>query len=546
MKSKHTSIYLFIVSVTTMLISSCTLFIDDNLVGLDLPEYHGNGYDAPTHEKGENYDVTYQYQPSTKVLTNAEQVKHVRHYFSDKNDFIHIVFFDKDTPEEDLPKVGQPIISTNAEIFPKGLFDIVQKCTKLKNGYAVISRHAQPREIFKELELNAKAPLYFQDYDFLDEDSVEHHVHISDDGTTATIDGENHNANGMHKIKRVDIPFGIPFGSVYLPLSLSWNPKNNPNHPFEASFSGSVMLGVTCNIHISVLDGCDLSIEAGVWLDAEGEVKVHTPTKPRLWKSFRKDFLIMAGPVPLFPKIAFRIYTQFEAKAYAKIGYHLQQSITLAGGESSDGEGDGGTKESEFTFEAGLEGSVQIPKITATLGVGVGTPLAGVYADFSTALVGSVSLIADFKKDFYDTSEEEYLNPAEFYDVLMDDNLHLQMNPMLKLSQDTEWGLQVGVDGQSMEQLDQYKDKLDDAMNKVGDIIEDINDDIEDLDDDMIYDVDNDDREAFNEDLNKQLELIEKSKEYEEIIKAYQAQENAIEQNKEQILESIYTGLNLM
>ena len=528
MKTKHISIHLFLVTITVILFTSCTLFIDDDLVGRDLPKYQGNGYDAPVHEVGENYDVTYQYQPSTKVLTSEEEVKHVKYYTRDKYDYIHIVLFDKDTPESELPKVGQPIISTNMEKFPYGLFDIVEKCTKLKSGYAVISRHAQPREIFKVMELDTKLPVDFKDYDYLDEDSVMHHVHISDDGTTATIDGEEKSA--MHRVKGVDIPIRIQ--GLYFPLTLSWNPKKNPNHPFQASLDGSLQTGLALNVHLSLFDGCNLSIEAGVWFDVEGEIQVHKATKPHRWKTFQKMFPFMAGPVPLFPKIGVSLYTQFEGKAFANLSYHYKNTIKLVGGEDEDGSGNGSVEENEMNFEAGFQGRAKLPQIKLVLGVGVGTPLTGVYANLSTSFVPSVSLTAGFKKDFTDdTSEEEYLSPAQFYDVVTDGDVHIDINPELKLSLETDWGFEIGVDGQSMEALESSADMLQDAIGKVQETIDDLEEDIKDYAEDADLDLDNNKQDV--EDLFGEIIAEFEKDDQDQIMKELQLEADKIEDLKE-------------
>lgn len=486
MKIYHAVKTLLSVSLFTAVVASCTLFIDDDLVGLDLPKYHGNGYDEPVHEVGDWYDVTYQYQPATKVLTSEEQVKHIIYYTPDSTKLIHALFYDIDTPEDELPKVGQPIISTNSEKFPEGLYDIVVSCRKMKNFYVVMSRHAQSREIFKTLELDAKIPINITDYDYYDADSVKHHIHLVENNassSTAYIDDDG----GNRRAKKVDIPAPFP-GLFYLPFH--WQSDKEEKKHVNISLDGSLMIGPTLNVHLSLSDGVDIAAAFVLDFEIGTELKVYGKTKEKTIFSVEHAFGPVPGCiVPLFIKLGAIGSIQFEGKAYASMNYKKNWKVQAKGGDGTDSSADGGPEhheEDKLNLEAGMEGSANLPKLTIIAGIGVGTPLTGTFVNISTSLVPSASLSVSYEKDNLEEEEEpldDYESPV---DVFLwgsgDKDVHIDINPVLKLSQATEWGLEIGIDGQAMQKLDEKAAEVKESMDKVAETIERLNVRMDELD----------------------------------------------------------------
>ena len=123
MSTRYSSFSILLFAVMTL--SSCSLFIDDELEDFVLPTYDALGYEEPVKEATDDYEIVYQYNESTMLLHTAEQTQYIRKVKSDSIDFYHIIYYDINTPEEYLPKVGQPLISNNTTVFEHGLCDVV-------------------------------------------------------------------------------------------------------------------------------------------------------------------------------------------------------------------------------------------------------------------------------------------------------------------------------------------------------------------------------------------------------------------------------------
>ena len=225
-----------------------------------------------------------------------------------------------------------------------------------------------------------------------------------------------------------------------------------------------------------------VDLEVGV------ELKFYGETKEKTIYSVEKHFgPIMVGPIPIFIKIGSKGTIQFEGKAYASMSYKKNWEVDLKGGDSDDGTGDGKfvPKEDKLNLEAGMEGHANLPKLTLIAGVGVGTPLAGAFAYFSTSLVPSASVSASYEKDFLDEEEplDDYENPLDvFFWGRQDEDVHIDFNPVLKLSQATEWGFEIGIDGQAMEKLDEKAAEVKESMDKIAETIERLDARMEELD----------------------------------------------------------------
>ena len=111
--------------LTTVLLTSCNLFIDEELEE-QLIRYNGKGYDEVASETTESYSIDYQYKSTTLEL-NADNplTKHIVKVESDDSARCHVLYFDGSTPIDQLPKVGQCIVSNNLSLFPYGLCDMV-------------------------------------------------------------------------------------------------------------------------------------------------------------------------------------------------------------------------------------------------------------------------------------------------------------------------------------------------------------------------------------------------------------------------------------
>lgn len=162
----------YMLMLCTVLFTSCNLFIDEDLER-ELMEYSGKGYDKVVSDSTDTYNVSYQYKKSTMEL-NADNplTQHIVRFESIDSACCHIIYFDGVTPEHMLPKAGQHIVSTNLDLFPFGLCDLVCLVEKTGGEYMVTCKGVDVKEAFDYLQFKTTFDVndYLDEYDIYDED----------------------------------------------------------------------------------------------------------------------------------------------------------------------------------------------------------------------------------------------------------------------------------------------------------------------------------------------------------------------------------------
>ncbi len=476
MKSNHPSIYFFIMSFSMMMFSSCTLFIDDDLVGVDnLPKYEGNGYDAPVHETGEYYDVTYQYQPSTKTLHTDEEAKYVLKMNRDSADYFHYLVYDINTPHEELPIPGQCLVSSNLDKFPNGLGDKVISEKKSNKGYLVITRHASLEEIFKDLKLEANIPVSenISDYDYYDADSVLHHAKIEKNN-------QNHyNPNGPLKVAKWDTEFGLP------PFKFSLGGKPINKKAFKLLINGEVSWKSFVYVKLELWElpvvrlrnDIDLNANARISLGIKGEGKKKKPKRIEQFLIGNSDFLKgrlkwPIGPVVLVPKFGITVNFQAEANAFTTIKGGWSYHGTFGAADDPDVPQDKPSSGPDWKIEGGVMGEIDFPVIKVKFGLGCYTNIVSVNLELiGTAYAkGGLSISTDdFSTEEEEEGGEEFEDPSDVYKwALSNDIVHIDNNPEVSINWKTELGISAGVDS---EQLKEVKEAVDKAAKELSDEI---------------------------------------------------------------------------
>ena len=143
-------IFLF---TATLLLTSCTLFLEDYYNKNDVPKHTGVGYDAPVTESTDDYDLTYQFNSNVRQLTPETQRYITDVQSVDESNMVQVVSFRKDTPANLLPRIGEVITCTESELFPYGIAANVVRREETDDTYQFVTSFASMREVFKKLEL---------------------------------------------------------------------------------------------------------------------------------------------------------------------------------------------------------------------------------------------------------------------------------------------------------------------------------------------------------------------------------------------------------
>ena len=144
---KHHSLFTLVLSfLSTLWMVSCTL-IDNDLRELhDMP-----GYDNVVHIEDENMTCDYQYQDNTIVMD--QRYEPYIHRMDYEN---HKLYMYDYTPEEMLPKVGQPLISPQNAKLEWGIMHTPTKITREGNLYVFELERTTIDNAFKVFDLDGE------------------------------------------------------------------------------------------------------------------------------------------------------------------------------------------------------------------------------------------------------------------------------------------------------------------------------------------------------------------------------------------------------
>lgn len=146
--------------ITVMLLASCNLFIDDDVVNEEgfknVPEHTGEAYDAPVTTKQEGLDVTYQYKKDVRVLDKADADRYVTDVQYDAVGAFIEIHFRRDTPADVLPVNGEILMTTVSEHFKWGACHRIQYRVDEDGVYKYIGSFASIKEAFENLQIDGQ------------------------------------------------------------------------------------------------------------------------------------------------------------------------------------------------------------------------------------------------------------------------------------------------------------------------------------------------------------------------------------------------------
>lgn len=373
------NITLVLCYLVTMSLTACTLFIDEEDLPEELPTYEGTGYDERVTQKTEDFEVTYQYKETTMTLnTDDELMKYLVEVEEIDSSGAHRLYFDGNTPEHLIPRVGQCIVSNNTERFKYGLCDMVGISKKKDGRYYVLSKHTDVKDAFEYLKFKANVPVgkYLDEYDVYD-DEGNFIMHV-DNRKPATARN-----NGPAKVMAADdadddhlnvnIPFDIPNDKI-IPTLKRFGAKDKEH--VEAKIIG----GITGKVYFEA----DFDWDEGFYFDLklkDGAFEIGVDITVTLGmteskKMFGNDDLlngrvkITAGPIVIVPVFGFSFNFKLNGTLSTSISYKkpFEFSVGFKDGDFS-ASNDSGEGEFEAKFEVNATASLPIVKISVGFGL---------------------------------------------------------------------------------------------------------------------------------------------------------------------------------
>jgi hypothetical protein len=304
-----------------VMLTSCNLFIDEDLEN-QLLEYSGKGYDNVVSEQTENYTLEYQYKKTTLEL-NADHplTRHIVRVETIDSASCHIIYFDGSVSIDELPRVGQCIVSNNTELFPKGLCDKVGIVEKIGGETVLTCKGVHPQDAFEQLEFNASFPAdeFLDEYDMYDEDgNFLAHVDNREFNSRQQTRGSGDEESGLN----INIPFDVPFKSTALREKLY--SKN-----IQLSMTGGLEGKLYVNFEYSFKDGLKTSarlagaIEAGVKIS----ILAGMASPMKIWGNddlLKGKVRITVGPVVVVPVFGVHFSWQAHASVSTEIGFRKE------------------------------------------------------------------------------------------------------------------------------------------------------------------------------------------------------------------------------
>lgn len=402
---------MLVLSFPNVLFTSCNLFIDEDLEN-QLVEYSGKGYDNVVSEQGENYQVEYQYKKTTMELNaNNPLTQHIVRVESVDSARYHIIHFDASTPVDQLPRVGQHIVSSNLDLFPLGLCDLVGVVEEVGGEHLVHSKGTDVANAFEHLRFHTSIPAgdYFDEYDIYDDqgnflahiDNREEHAKARQ--TRSDEDADDH--------LDIDIPFKLPTENELMKEWLKQQKIINGDH-FKIELTGGIKAKLYADCDFSFSDGLKINfrIKDGA-VDVGVNVELTAGVSKQLFGN--NDVLngkvrIVVGPVVVVPVLGFSVNMEVKGTLTASVNYHKPFDFELgfADGDfhSSNNSGDGTLTTS---FEAA--GSFDFPVVKISVGFGLFTSDLSIRAEIYANVTTKVTLASGSAEYF----REDGKNPSD-------------------------------------------------------------------------------------------------------------------------------------
>ncbi|MCR5818851.1 MAG: hypothetical protein K6F89_07135, partial [Prevotella sp.] len=386
----------YLLILCTVMLTSCNLFIDEDLER-QLLEYSGKGYDDVVSDTTENYSIEYKYKNTTLEL-NADNplTKHILRVESNEAARCHIIHFDSSVSVDELPRVGQCIVSNNQELFPYGLCDMVGVVESENGEHILTCKGVDVNEAFDYLNFHASVPLEnpFDEYNMYDEEgNLLYHV----DNREKNARMQTRGSNGDDYFN-VNIPFDIPWSDTRL---------TNLRKKF---YSDTFKLTITGGLKGKLYTECDYSSDEGLKAGLrfkDGSIDIGIKLEVILGQSgmqkiFGNDDLlngkvrVSVGPVVIVPVFGFSINIQVWDAITTEVKYHkpLDFELGFKDGDfySNDNSGDG-----TITTSFEVSGNFHFPVVKLSLGFGLFTSDLSIRFETFFRLATKISAISGSK-----------------------------------------------------------------------------------------------------------------------------------------------------
>jgi len=382
---------LFLLFCTVML-TSCNLFIDEDLER-QLLEYSGRGYDEVVTETTGEYTVDYQYKKTTLEL-NADNplTSHIVRVEGDDELGYHYIWFDSSTPREQLPRPGQCIVSTNLQLFPYGLCDLVGIVREENGMTVVVSGHTDVRNAFDSLEFTADMACGddVTAYDVYDEEgNFVAHVGPPEEQEEARLTRGGDEAGSSYY--QLEIPFGLPqrdYGSGSVTADIDMRGSLKAKLYAKASFSMSE--GFKCDFHLK-----DGTYDLGLIVKISGKVKRKLFGKNDINQGRTK---LTVGPVVVVPVLGVSVNLNAEGKVQATF-HHIQPFDIRAGFDGEDTYSQSHFGEPTHTIDYEASAALQLPILKISVGFGLYTSALSLRTEIYITLETKVQATATFDMD---------------------------------------------------------------------------------------------------------------------------------------------------
>lgn len=202
-------------SVGVMLsMTSCNLFIEegddlpDEVRFKDVPEYNGNGYDAPMKVSGSGCEATYQLKRNVRRLDESD-LKYINYVQRDEIGALIEIHYSENTPADLLPVPGEILLSGVNDKFDWGCSHKLQNRTHEDGVYKYLGTLCTIKEVYEVLEIDGELTnVEDEEYYVMAEPEKDENGEVSQSRTRAS----DNNSDGMGVQFLSDgFSFSVPF-----------------------------------------------------------------------------------------------------------------------------------------------------------------------------------------------------------------------------------------------------------------------------------------------------------------------------------------------
>lgn len=331
------------VLITMLLLSSCNLFIEDEIEEelKGVPVHTGYGYDSEVQEDGEFYTLKYQLKSNVNKLS-AEAQSYITESHFHSTGILGCIDFALDTPEELRPKKGEILLCGPGKLGPDGLIHEVKGTVEMDGVYRIVTCAIPFEDIFRSIDMDIDVAKAMNLQGLSDYEDTTENVTRSD---IEIIAGEDE----FHKKVRVpseeitlfedESTIGKKSWKIFKDLKISGKVTLTPN--FEKDDDNR--LDIKLKPHVRVLKSDDIKIPFGLSVDANIDYFANWTLSGSATLSgtiWEKDdvlpsgcaFIIPVGEVPVRIKVCCGMALSFEASYQnsADINFRVPLKTTVS------------------------------------------------------------------------------------------------------------------------------------------------------------------------------------------------------------------------